>query len=281
MIKDEVFNNLQLKEIKKITDWVQQTANSIEDLRQPSLPYAHFESYILSLFGLLRGVADVVPFAPDWTPDEFEEDAALFLAMHIIRREAAAKSTSEAASSTTAGEEAATRHKWSTVQDAIGELKEFEDALVEDGESILSGDPKRLAAWIEDVDDGTFEDAAGDVERRIDFVEHPDNTALFHKSIINAERITAAKALLSDARAFFRGREGRNTPKTVLTLTRDQAFTVLFPRIERLQRILRAAYRGNQEARTKIEGGHWKRLARLTRPRAKRKSDPTEEKVTP
>lgn len=73
--------------------------------------------------------------------------------------------------------------------------------------------------------------------------------------------------------AFFRGREGRQIPKTRLTLARDQSFTMLLISLEELRPLLRAAYRKTPEALARIDGTFWKNLERLSRPRKKRKKE--------
>jgi hypothetical protein len=148
--------------------------------------------------------------------------------------------------------------------------RDHQDKFVELGEAALSGQPALLDQWREDTDDGSFADAADDVRRRLDFVAA--NKAPFEGSKVNAALLQEGEALHRDALAFFKGREGTSAPKEKLTLARDQAFTLLLNRLDRLQLILRAAYRDDPEARKKIDGGYWRRLQRLSRPRRKRKT---------
>ena len=136
------------------------------------------------------------------------------------------------------------------------------------GEAVLSNQPALLDQWREDTDDGTFSDAAEDVRRRLDL--RAANNGLFNGSAVTPDLIEKGEVLYRDAMAFFKGREGVGLPKQQLTLARDQAFTLLLERVDRLRLVLRAAYRNDAEARRKIQGGYWKRLERLSRPRRKR-----------
>jgi hypothetical protein len=250
-----------------IVTWIKTASASVAQTREPTISVPLFDNYVLSLLRLGHGLKEPKRFAPDWNPQELEDIAALLLATVLFRR--ARAGTTVPAASSEEGEQAAARRGWNVVEDAISELKDFENEIVELGAAVLSGQPDLLKTWLEDTDDGSFPDAAGDVRRRLDFVVgHEDK---FANTVVDKPMRDRGESLLADAGAFYRGREGRGTPKTQLTLARDQAFTLLMERLPRLQLVLRAAYRGNAEAREKIDGGYWRRLQRLSMPRRKRK----------
>ncbi|MBI5480697.1 MAG: hypothetical protein HY906_17700 [Deltaproteobacteria bacterium] len=265
-------DSLPVQATNRIVLWLRRSAEGLTEgeLREPTIRVGLFESYVVSLLNLAGEVTDMRRYAPDWNAVELEESAGLLLAAALVRR--ASAQTAAPVASTDAGEQAAARRGWRTVEDAVTDLKEYEDALVELGEAALSDRPAALDAWRKDQDDGTFEDAAGDVRRRLDFVA--DKPTFFAGTVIDADYLQRGETLHSDAWAFFRGREGRGVPKTQLTLARDQAFTLLLARIERLRLILAAAYRENPEARAKVEGRFWRRLERLSKPRRKRTTEP-------
>jgi hypothetical protein len=264
------FHSLEVKGVSVLVDWVAENAAHLtpETLKEPTIKVPLFESYVISTLGLAAAAKDIKLFAPDWDSNELEESASLLVAAFLIRRESSQKAAQT--SSSPEGEEAATRRGWKVVEDAISDLKEDEDELVALGAAILSGKPEKLAAFVEDTDDGSFADAAGDVQRRLDFIKHEDHKALFANTAITEEFLTKRQQLFNDAWAFFLGREGRQVPKTKLTLARDQAFSLLLERLIRLQHILKAVYYRNAEAREKLEGSYWKRLERLGKARRKR-----------
>ncbi|MBI5480325.1 MAG: hypothetical protein HY906_15790 [Deltaproteobacteria bacterium] len=266
-----LLDSVPVEQRQLLLAWIRSAAENLSasELREPTIRVPLFESHVVSLLNLAVAAGDLRRYANDWTPPELEEVAALLVSASLIRR--ASAQTGTPAATTEAGERAAARRGWQTVEQAITDLKQLEDQLVELGEAALSGRPADLQTWRADEDDGTFADAAGDVRRRLDFVAH--NPGLFAGTALDAALRAKAEELHADAWAFFRGREGRGVPKTQLTLARDQAFTLLIPRVERLRLILRAAYPDNAEARAKVDGVFWRRLERLAKPRRKRATE--------
>jgi hypothetical protein len=265
-------DTIKPKEIDTVISWVKATTEElqVQDLREPTVSMPLFEESTLSLLRLAQKAAPELPsYQPDFEDSEIEDTAALLLAATLIRRESANTTTS--VSSTPEGDEVATRRKWKTLEDAITALKTYEDEIVELGSAVLRKKRDLKAQWEHDEDDGTFIDAAGDVRRRLDFVDK--HKELFKGSKINNDFLKQGEDLYKDAMAFFRGREGRQTPKTEMTLARDQAFTLLIKSIEELRPLLILAYKGDTDAQSKLAGKFWKRLERLSKPRKPRKSD--------
>ena len=276
-LASESFDSVPVKDTDRIIEWIGKAAEGKDDVREPTVSVPLFETYTLSLLSLAKGIDKPKFYAPDWKDSELEDIAALLVGAALVRR--ARAGTAAAVAATEEGEDAAKRRGWKVVEDAIGQLKDCESELVELGESVLSGYPTLLQKWREDTDDGSFPDAASDVRRRLDIVKA--NEDKFKDTVVTQELRDRAEALHADAWAFYRGREGRLTSKTQLTLARDRAFTLLLERLDRLRLVLRAAYRGNAEVRQKIEGGYWRRLERLSMPRRKRKGSTTDPTTGP
>lgn len=271
VLATERLSTLPVAGVDKVIAWLDEAARAYKEneLREPKIRYLSFEAYVVGLLGIARQTEELTRYAPDFDPLELEEAAALLVSAAIVRRDAAQLPIP--LSSSPEGEEAATRHGWKTLDDTISDLKAYEDELVELGEAVLSGKPALLEPWSEDVDDSSFQDAADDVRRRLDFVaKHKD---AFQHTAIDEPLLARGEALYRDSVAFFRGREGRTVPRAARTHARYQAFTLLLERTLRLQRILKAAHRQNQELREKIDGGYWRNLEKLARPRRKTKKD--------
>jgi hypothetical protein len=270
----EKIDTLEVKETDTVVAWIKEEyeASGSPDLREPTVQFDLFENQGASITRLAHAAQDKLKeIDPEYKVEETERLAALLLGASLIRR--ASQMATPPISSNPAGEAAATKRGWKTLEDAIKQLKVYEDKLVRKGTAVLRKQKDLRAAWEQDEDDGSFLDAAGDVQRRLDFAAQPAYKALFANTKVNAELLGEGSELYVDAMAFFRGREGRDIPKTRLTLARDQAFTLLLIALDDLRPLLLDAYENNEEAQGKLEGNFWKRLAKLSKPRKLRKKD--------
>jgi hypothetical protein len=270
----EKIDTLEVKETDTVVVWIKEEyeASGSPDLREPTVQFDLFENQGASITRLAHAAQDKLKeIDPEYKVEETERLAALLLGASLIRR--ASQMATPPISSNPTGEAAANKRGWKTLEDAIKQLKVYEDKLVRKGAAVLRKQKDLRAAWEEDEDDGTFLDAAGDVQRRLDFAAQPAYKALFANTKVNAELLGEGSELYVDAMAFFRGREGRDIPKTRLTLARDQAFTLLLIALDDIRPLLLDAYENNEEAQGKLEGNFWKRLAKLSKPRKPRKKD--------
>lgn len=270
----EKLDSLEVKETDTIVAWIkaEYEASGSPEMREPTVQFDLFENQGASVTRLAHAAQDKLKeIDPEYKPEETERLAALVIGASLIRR--ASQMATPPVSSNPEGETAAKKRGWKTLEDAIKHLKVYEDKLVSKGLAVLRKQKELRAAWEEDEDDGTFLDAAGDVQRRLDFAAQPAYKALFTNTKVNAELLGEGSELYVDAMAFFRGREGREIPKTRLTLARDQAFTLLLIALDDLRPLLLDAYEDNEEAQGKLEGSFWKRLAKLSKPRKLRKKD--------
>lgn len=256
--------------VPELVSWVTASALELaeEDLREPTLPLPLFEPYVLGLFPLALAVPDLKRFCPSYEPVELEENAALLIALSHFRVEASKKPS--LLSGSQEGEEVAKRRGWSTLQDPINDLAAFESDLVTLGLPIVEDDVELLSLWQAPKEDGSYTAQAFSVRTKLDLVR--TYAARFAETAVDAALVARGKKLLTDGGLFFRGREGRFLPKTELTLARDQAFTLLLSRVERMQRYLRAAYLKNPKALEKLDGVFWKRLSTISKPRKPRKA---------
>lgn len=272
----EDIDAIEVKDIDTITAWMKKEyeESGEKDLREPTIRFALFENQAVSVVRLTHAAHDRLPsIDPSFETAETERTAALVLAAHLLRR--ASRMAVVPVSADPAGEEVAARRKWSTLQDAIDDLKVYEAKLVRKGSAALRKHRALRDRWEEDKDDGTFEDAADDVRRRLDFAAQPEFKAIFQNSRVNEELLAEGHALYKDAMVFYRGREGRNIPKVGITLARDQAFTLLLKALDELRPLLVEAYEGNEDALKKLEGEFWRLLDRFSKPRKPRKKEPT------
>ena len=265
------FTQLVVKGVADVRGWVSGNTQElvVSGLKEPTLRLPQVDPYVQNLLRLAGRVPNLAVYSPGYEGAELEEVGALLVST-VILRVAQANAPTRAATSAE-GEEAAKRHGWVRLEDAIAELVAYEEELVVLGAPVLQDDPALLEVWEKEKEDASFTAAAFAVRRRLVLVG--EHELLFAQTAVTSERVARGQKLHEDAWGFYRGREGRLSPRKDLTLGRDEAFSLLLPRLERLQRVLRAAYLTDKAAREQIEGGHWKRLASLSKPRRKRSGE--------
>jgi hypothetical protein len=263
-------DSLELLNIDTISHWVKSAyeASKPPEEKEATVKLDYFEPHVLSVVSLALSAKDgLKQIDPNFEPSEVDDLASLLLALSLLRR--AAKKSVVPVSSDPEGEAIAKRRQWSTLADAIADLKEYEGRLVKKGRLVLRKNATLRNEWEADTDDGTFTDAAGDVRRRLDFVgDHKD---LFQGGVVTPKLLEEGELLHREGNVFFRGREGRSIPKEQLTLYRDWALTMLIPALEEIQPLLVESYEGNEQALSKLEGDFWKQLNKLSKPRRPRK----------
>ncbi len=139
--------------------------------------------------------------------------------------------------------------------------------------------PDLLSVWQAAPADGSFIAMADSVQVRLDLAK--EHSALFANTRVDTELLDRGKKLLKEARVFFRGREGRELPRQRLTLARDQAFSMLLPRLERQRVVLRSAYFGDALSLKLIDGTFFKNLSRISKARKPRKAKKAPKEFTP
>lgn len=262
-------DSLELREIDTVSLWVKTSyeASGAPPEKEAATKLEYFEPGAVSVASLaLSKRGELKALDPNFEPSEVDELAALLLALSLLRR--AASGTVAPVSSNPEGEEIAARRKWSTLADAIADLKDYEGRLVKKGAVVLRRDADLLAQWEADTDDGTFNDAADDVRRRLDFVAA--RKALFQGGVVTAKLLEEGETLFKESKIFFRGREGRTIPKEQLTQHRDWALTMLILALRQIQPLLVEAYEGNEHALLKLSGDFWRKLNKLAKPRRPR-----------
>ena len=106
------FEALPIVQTDEVAAWIGAAAEGIDekDLREPTINTPLFEGYIVTLLRLAGSRDDLDHYAPDWTPTETEDIAALLVSASLTRRARAATPTPAATSDD--GAEAATRRGW-------------------------------------------------------------------------------------------------------------------------------------------------------------------------
>jgi len=158
---------------------------------------------------------------------------------------------------------------WSTLEDAIKTLKEVEQDLVLKGSAALIDQPDDQEEFLEDTDDGSFSDAFGDVERRMDLAgKHP---TLFAAVGVDEAYVEKLRQLLQDAQGFHRGREGVGKGAKQMTYQRDLAFSLSLIELKKLQIVLACTLSDRPEHADRIAGKYWRRVDSFARKRRRRK----------
>ena len=133
------------------------------------------------------------------------------------------------------------------------------------GRAVLADEPELLGELEEDEDDGSYADAAGDVQRRLDLIAQ--HKALFETSAMTPAIVAEASSVVQDAELFRRGSEGLRDLEARTRERRLRAFTLVHRELRSLQAALRLTYADDPSKEDRINGRYWRTLESLARPR--------------
>ncbi len=206
---------------------------------------------------------------PDFTENEHEMPAALFLCMELIMRQRAI-----AMDTTTATVEMAALAKergWKKVEDVTDSLLQMESRLLTHGQAQLRHHPELQKRFLDDDDTRSYDDTMTDLRRRLDLMMQTKYAAIFTTSPRSETLREEAERMMREASLFRQAREGRLESRTRLTYLRNILFTVLIEATHDLQDILRASLEDTRpELLSRIDAQYWWNLTRLGRNKARR-----------
>jgi hypothetical protein len=244
-------------------------------LQRPRVSVALVRNITASVVGLAAdNVEALVGVFEDYRDEEHVAPAALALALDLVERrralqEAATGSTAEAV-------QVAEARGWGNVQDVIASLSAIEGQLVSLGMGALRHAPALAARFGEDADDGSYADAASDVQRRLDLIAEPVLAPFFAKVTKTTPAVSEASALLRDAHVFRQAREGRLAESVALTRRRNALFTGWQAAMDSLQKALRLTFADRPEVLARVEASYWWNVGRLGRRSAPEQVDEAE-----
>ena len=263
---------LESSQVDALGAWVDQCGESVsqDQLKEPTLGLNNYLQHGSSVTALAATEWDTVKKrAGHYERDRVDDLARLLIAASLLTRFRASVSRSE--TSIKEAQVVAKARGWTNLADVIEVLKTHERRLITLGKAALIDQPEDQEVFLEDKDDGSYDDAFDDVRRRLDLAhKHP---TLFAAVGLDDSAIQALEALLQDATIFHRGREGAGTPAHKITVQRDLAFSLSIIELKKLQAILEAAFIDRPELQQRIEGAYWRRVDSFARKRRPRKTD--------
>ncbi len=263
------------EDVQELIQWVEAASQHLspDELREPNIRLHYFFQHSSSLVELAHRLSDRIKSrAQHYGPDRLEYLAQCLIAVRLIVRYR--DQANQRKSATPEIDKVATLRNWSTTADVNRDLGEIEDRLVALGGAALIDNPTAQAAFLEDQDNGSFQDQFDDVRRRVDMARQSPNE--FDAVGITEGELEMIDKILQDADIFYRGREARSIFSKQLTELRDKAFTLAYLEMQKLQMVLRAVTYGDKTIADHIGGKFWQRLNKLSRKRRNRVANPNE-----
>jgi hypothetical protein len=267
---------LELEALKSFDAYIDSIAEAIppERLQAPRAALSTLRGLCTSLTALAAQEQDTIRQGfGNYSDKEHITPATLYLLLDLIQRHRETEVPPTAVAKR--AKKIATKRGWKRIDDATETLLEMEKRQLRQAAGALRMQPELLQELYEDDNTRSFEDAIDDIQRRLDQLAKPH----FAPHLTQAKRLEQvneqAETLLSDAKIFRQGREGRKARSVKLTLHRNVVFTAFKLTLESLQRVLRAALERQPEKMAKIEGAYWWNLDRLSRP-APKAEEPSE-----
>lgn len=267
--------SLDLTRLAPAVAWAESLAAAYPDAAttQPRAKISNLRGMTTSLVTLARDQHPaIVETYEDFVEAERVLPASLMLALELIIRARTTAPTQAVTDAQVA--EVIARRGWNNIEACVDTLCALEVELVDHGDAALRKVPALAAKFAADDDKRTYDDAIGDIQRRLDFAATEPMKPWFDKAPKKtAELTTRAKALLVDANIYHQSRESRTASSARMTVLRNVVFTRLMVALAPLQAVLRPVVSANADLMKKVDASYWWNLDRLGKPAKGRTAD--------